>query len=77
VGFLQLLCLLVTILLISRACLCTTGSETFPEHPLLVDEFGRMFCAVQLNAEQFFVNALLFIGVHVRVNILWKNCLII
>ena len=37
------------------------GGEKFPEHPLLVDEFGHMFGAIQLDADQFFVNCLRFI----------------
>jgi len=37
------------------------GGERFPEHPLLVDEFGHMFGAIQLDADQFFVNCLRFI----------------
>ena len=37
------------------------GHEKFPEHPLLVDEFGHMFGAVQLETDQFFVNCLRFI----------------
>jgi len=37
------------------------GGERFPEHPLLVDEFGHMFGSIQLDADQFFVNCLRFI----------------
>ena len=37
------------------------GGEKFPEHPLLVDEFGHMFGSIQLDADQFFVNCLRFI----------------
>jgi len=37
------------------------GDLKFPEHPLLVDEFGHMFGAIQLDAEQFFVNCLRFV----------------
>ena len=37
------------------------GGEKFPEHPLLVDEFGHMFGAIQLDSVQFFVNCLRFI----------------
>jgi len=40
------------------------GGEKFPEHPLLVDEFGHMFGAIQLDADQFFVNCLRFIDDH-------------
>ena len=40
------------------------GGEKFPEHPLLVDEFGHMFGAIQLEADQFFVNCLRFIDDH-------------
>ena len=38
------------------------GNGSFPEHPLLVDEFGHMFGSIQLDADQFFVNCLRFIG---------------
>jgi len=37
------------------------GGEKFPEHPLLVDEFGHMFGSIQLDVDQFFVNCLRFI----------------
>ena len=37
------------------------GHEKFPEHPLLVDEFGHMFGSIQLEPDQFFVNCLRFI----------------
>ena len=37
------------------------GGEKFPEHPLLVDEFGHMFGSIQLDADQFFVNCLRFV----------------
>ena len=37
------------------------GHEKFPEHPLLVEEFGHMFGSIQLDADQFFVNCLRFI----------------
>ena len=37
------------------------GGEKFPEHPLLVDEFGHMFGSIQLEPDQFFVNCLRFI----------------
>ena len=37
------------------------GGEKFPEHLLLVDEFGHMFGSIQLDADQFFVNCLRFI----------------
>ena len=37
------------------------GGEKFPQHPLLVDEFGHMFGSIQLDADQFFVNCLRFI----------------
>ena len=37
------------------------GSETFPEHSLLVDEFGHMFGSIQLNADQFWGNCLRFV----------------
>ena len=40
------------------------GNESFPEHPLLVDEFGHMFGAIQFDADQFFVNCLRFIDDH-------------
>ena len=40
------------------------GGEKFPEHPLLVDEFGHMFGSIQLDADQFFVNCLRFIDDH-------------
>ena len=40
------------------------GGEKFPEHPLLVDEFGHMFGAIQFDADQFFVNCLRFIDDH-------------
>jgi len=43
------------------------GHETFPEHPLLVDEFGHMFGSLQLDADRFFVNALRFIDDHLWV----------
>ena len=49
---------------ISRAHIArarAVGGEKFPEHPLLVDEFGHMFCSVQLDAVQSFVNCLLFV----------------
>jgi len=36
------------------------GGEKFPEHPLLVDEFGHMFGSIQLDADQFFVNCFIF-----------------
>ena len=36
------------------------GGEKFSEHPLLVDEFGHMFGAIQLEADQFFLNCLRF-----------------
>ena len=37
------------------------GDLKFPEYPLLVDEFGYMFGAIQLDSVQFFVNCLRFI----------------
>ena len=46
---------------ISRALIArarAVGGEKFPEHPLLVDEFGHMFCSVQLDAVQFFCQLL-------------------
>jgi excisionase family DNA binding protein len=43
------------------------GDLKFPEHPLLVDEFGHMFGAIQLDAEQFFVNCLRFLDDHLWV----------
>ena len=49
---------------ISRAHIArarAVGGEKFTEHPLLVDEFGHMFCSVQLDAVQSFVNCLLFV----------------
>jgi hypothetical protein len=39
----------------------------FPEHPLLVDEFGHMFGSLQLDADRFFVNCLRFIDDHLWV----------
>jgi excisionase family DNA binding protein len=43
------------------------GDLKFPEHPLLVDEFGHMFGSLQLDAERFFVNCLRFIDDHLWV----------
>jgi excisionase family DNA binding protein len=40
------------------------GDLKFPEHPLLVDEFGHMFGSIQLDADQFLVNCLRFIDDH-------------
>ena len=43
------------------------GDLKFPEHPLLVDEFGHMFGSIQLDADLFFVNCLRFIDDHLWV----------